>query len=145
MGAEKRINAVYIGRRLSSRNMLAHFWMFEGETKSRGYRQQLIPALIGESWTFVEDGERRLLISTSRKPVKFETDDHQAFITQWVAEDIANEQLHIDHRARVRLARRETDFDKALAPMRRILEAARFHDERGAIIQRIVTELWRRS
>ena len=134
-----------MGRRMSTKNKLAFFWKFDDGI--RGYAKRHAPAVIGEQWEFPVDDQGRLIARHDCKPklCEYAYPPPEEDVVAWNAADVAAYQDNITCKAHDRLARRETDFDKALIPMRRILAGARDHNERGAIIQRIITELWRRS
>lgn len=141
----KIIRARFVGRRLSTKNRLAFFWKFDDGI--RGYAKRQAPAAIGEQWEFPVDEQGRLITRRDCKPKLCEYEDNppEEDVASWNAADVAAYQEDITRKAHDRLARRETDFDKALIPIRRILNGARHHDERAAIINRITAELWRRS
>lgn len=134
-------SATYIGRRITTKQKLAHFWHVEGEEKSRGYFKQIAPATIGEIWRLSFDEKGAMYVSGTHKPQNTET--FSANREQYVGEDAAAYQLHVELKADKILKNRETDFERALAPLRRLVTAVRTYDDRSALIRRIASELGR--
>lgn len=144
---EKQVAAVYIGRRMTVKNKLAHFWMFDDEPKPAGYAKQLAPAQIGEAWKFTRNKDEHILVSGEHKPIKLTmhvTRGPQP-IDEWIATDAAHEQIAAERRMNAKLAKRKGQFEIALQPLKRLLDSLQYHDERAALINKIVSELWRRS
>lgn len=147
MTETKQDIAIYIGRRMNTKNKLSYFWQFDNETSPGGFRKQLVPAQIGEAWKFTRTKEGNILISGELRPVKLEmhvTRGPQP-IDQWIASDAVHVQLDAEHRMNAKLAKRKGQFEIALQPLKRLLDALQYHDERAALINKIVSELWRRS
>jgi hypothetical protein len=139
----RTLKAYFVGRRRTTNgNRLGFFWKFDEGI--RGFAKKQAPACIGEQWEFPVDEQGRLIAHRDFTPKLSGDEASPEDIASWNAADVAAYQDDITRKAHDRLARRETDFEKALTPIRRILDGARHHDERGAIIQRVMTELWRR-
>lgn len=134
-----KVKAVYIGQRISSKNRLAHFWLF-GE-KLMGWKKNVAPATVGETWTFEMKDERTI---TTERPERVGIEATPERVSQWVAEEAAQQQIDANRRADKTLAERRADFDVALEPLKRLLSSVHQYELRAALIQRITTELWRR-
>jgi hypothetical protein len=136
--------AVYIGRRITTKNQLAHFWIFHNENTSRGYRKQIAPASIGEQWIFKTNEAGTVLIAPTEKPTRTDVTSASKSIDEWTAADQASYQLDIVRRFESKLANRKDQFDQAIEPLRRMCSSRKLtHNERAAFIQRVTTELWR--
>jgi hypothetical protein len=140
----KPLVAVYIGRRMTVKNKLAFFWLFDGEDKPRGYKKRLAHSAIGERWQFQADDTGAIRLGGDKAPTQLNVIDDVQKINEWTATDEANQQLEIARRVDRKLAARKTHFDEALEPVKAMLKELRTHDDRAAFIQRVTSELWRR-
>jgi hypothetical protein len=137
--------AVYIGRRITTKNQLAHFWMFLNENKPKGYRRQIAPATIGEQWIFKTNEAGTLFVGGAEKPTRTDVTSASKSIDEWSAADQASYQADLVRRFENKLANRKSQFDQAIEPLRRMCSSLNLsHGERAAFIQRVTTELWRR-
>lgn len=141
--SSKEVYATYIGRRMTVSGKLAYFWLFDGEDKARGYKKQLIFAQPGEVILFKLADSGEVYVSGKDHGPKrtTKTTEHK---TLYVAEDQANYQMWMEAKADRRMKEEETDFDRALKPLRNLIAQCRFHDDKAALINRITSELWRR-
>jgi hypothetical protein len=142
MAAEKR-TGVYIGRRITTKRELAHFWHFVDGQK--GYKKQLIPAVIGEAWVFTfEDGS--IYLKGSNGPQRLPDEDATPNdITKYAAEDAAANQTYQEDKAFEKLKRRQQPFDKAMEPLIRMYSSLDTNHERSAFIQAVKNKLIYRS
>lgn len=137
----KKRKGVYVGRRLTTGNKLAHFWLFDDtDGKPGGYVKQIAPASIGEYWLFTFEG-KSLYTRGEHGPKR--TGDIERDRACWVAEDQVAYQYNLDRKADNKLKARRTDFEAALEPLRLLVLAVRTLDEREALITRIASELRR--
>ena len=137
MAIEKRI-AVYIGRRLTTDHKLAYFWKFEGEDKTKGYKENLFPAVIGEAWEFSFD-KGLVYLRGDKAPIRARSDKDAdpKDVTQWAAEDTAANQMYQEEKARKKLEKRKQPFDQAMEPLLRMYESLPTNTERAAFIQAV--------
>lgn len=144
---ERVVLAFYIGRRVATGNKLAHFWQFYGEDKPRGFIKQLAPATIGEVWAVTVTDDNKHYVGGPKGPKRAEvqkTHDRKQ-VHEWVALDAA---AYADNQTRLaekKLAKRRTEFDRALEPLRNLVVACPTHEQRAFLINAIVSELWRRA
>lgn len=140
--------AVYIGRRITSKDKLGYFWHFEGDQKPVGYlKRNIALAEIGERWVFAFKGQTHtaeLVHDMSVRPRKITSTVTPYELKEWVAKDAAHYQHDVDARALRKYKTRETEFDKALAPLVRLVDAVGGHEDRAALIAHITSQLWRR-
>ena len=138
--------AVYCGRRISKQDKLAHFWKRDFEEGMRGYDKQIAPALIGERWKFsLANKEGSVYTGGPARAVKvIDTVDNEE-TRGWVASDIAHAGEFETERLSRKLAKRQTQFQEALLPLRRMLDTLPTHTERAHFVARVTAELWRRS
>lgn len=144
MSKEKELQkrtGVYIGRRLTSKNKIAHFWIFnDTDGKPGGYIKQIAPASIGEHWSFTFEG-KSLYTRGEHGPKR--TGDLERDRAPWVAEDQIAYQHDLDRKAEQKLKARRTEFDHALEHLRLLVLSVKGFDNRDALIRRIATELRR--
>jgi hypothetical protein len=137
------VKGTYVGRRVTTKKTLAHFWQFDGDTAVKGFKRQLVPAMIGERYQFVlEDG--KYVLTGENHPRLVSNEDAEKLVLQWVGEDQAAYQYVTDRRAERRLKERKTEFDRAIGPLHELVKAVPNHDDRAALISRITSVLWRR-
>lgn len=132
----------YVGRRLSTENRLCYAYSVEGEPKLTLWSKPLFPGLIGEKWT-IEKDERGSVYPKSAINTKEPVDREKA--NAWEAEDIRCLQEDVQTKFNKKLAKRATEFEKALLPIRTMLASLKYHEDKAAFIQRVTAELWRRT
>ena len=139
----RKVTAVYIGRRITTKDKLAYFWDFTGDVNPRGYKKQLAPAVIGESWEFTQNEKGDILINVDNCPVQL---SHLSIPKDKVAEWEALSQSSCAHdayrRMKLKLAKRRSQFDGLMQPLREMANTLSGNQERAAFIQRVVAELW---
>lgn len=140
-------SGTYVGRRMTTDSKLAFFWQFNGEDKLAGYVKQLTPAQIGECFRFSLD-DKSIYTAGEHRPVLLDNAPFAPVSTQideWIAADESAYQRQLERKAERAMKNRESEFELALAPIRRLLDAVQSHNDRGALIARITSELWRRG
>lgn len=143
MSNTKKIGT-YIGLRETVKHTLAHFWEFE-DGKTPGWKKPLVVgAHPGERYEFTFDADNHVFTKGEHKPKFLGKIDDEEKIRKWVAEDRAAYQRDLERRTERKMKERQTDFQKALAPMKLLLATVKSHDDRAALINAITTELWRR-
>lgn len=135
------VNATYVGRRITTDNKLAHFWHVEGEAKPAGYMKQVAPAAVGEIWRLSFNDKDNIYVGGDYKPQNTEMFCDPDTRARYVGEDAAAYQRHVDMKADRALKNRETEFERAMEPLRRLIRAVRSYDDRHALIRRITSEL----
>jgi len=138
------MKAIYVGRRVTTKQKFAYTWKFEGEDTERLYSKQLAPSVIGECWTFVADKEGRIILGGTSKPVRGEMHTDAKDITKWEAETVAGEARMAEFKSKKILESRQSQFDMAVRPLKMMLDSLHFHDDRAYFVQRVLAELWRR-
>jgi hypothetical protein len=139
-----RVDATYIGQRITTKGALAYFWLFHDINKEQGYKKQLVWATIGEAWNFGRAENGAVYRSGEHKPINLGI-KHPENALRWESEHQSALHYHAERKAAAKLKARQSEFDRALEPIRRLLDAAPSHIERGALIQRLCIELWRRT
>lgn len=134
----------YVGMRITTANKLSYFWLEEGQEKPKGYRKQIAPAVIGEIWQFTMHPSGGITISGPDKPKQLRLTDSEHQVTQWIAESEACEQHAVGLKTDKILKARKSEFDKAIAPLKRMLDTLSYHNDKAAFIARVTSELWRR-
>lgn len=137
---------VYIGRRLTTSDTLAFFWAKSDELigKAGGYAKQIAPAQIGEAWQLTFREKDSYFTNGEFKPKRVEASKNmfsRGELNDWIAKDVAAEQMHRELRADKQLAKRESEFERVLRPLKDIVALAPNMEAREAIIARIGTIL----
>lgn len=135
------ITATYVGRRTTVENRLCYAYKVGDEAALSLYTKPLFPALIGEKWTIEKDEKGSVFLKTAKRiqePIDRET------ANEWEAEDVAHLQRDVERKFAAKLKNRETEFAKALTPIKTMCNGLKYHEDRAAFIQRVVSELWRR-
>ena len=142
MDIEKQ-TAIYVGRRITVKRQLAHFWQFSDGLK--GYKKQFIPALIGEAWIFsLENGS--FFLSGDNAPKRLTSDDADSNkVEKWAAEDVVAVQSYNEEKTIAKLKRRQQPFDKAMEPLIGMYSSLQTGYERAAFIQAIQRKLLHRD
>lgn len=136
----KTVCVTYVGRRLTTKNKLAHFWLASGEQAPRGYLKQFAPARIGEQWNVTFDDDGRLFIAGEHKPVQC-AGVTRKYDPAWITADQVAYQHDLDRKADAKLKARRSDFDDAIEPLRNLVLAVNSWSERQALVARISSEL----
>lgn len=135
---------VYVGRRTTTDGKLAYFWQMDGEDKPGGWLKQVVPAQIGESFRFSYDGNS-VYTSGEHRPAKLEACTDFDKVAEWIVLDEAAYQRDLERKAVRMMKSRESEFELAMQPLRRILSRVSSHADRSALAARIATELMRKS
>lgn len=139
-----RVRLTYVGRRLTSKQRVAHFFQLEDGSKI-GFKKMPIPALIGERISMVQVDDGKWAFSGKEGPKRL--DEPRADldeIAEWTAIDRATAQLQEERKVERKLKARKTHFDEVLEPVKAMVRATRTHSERAALINAITAELWKR-
>lgn len=134
--------ATYIGRRTTTKNTLAQFWIVDD--KELGWKKGPVTyAQVGDMYEFSYDKDGRIVMQGACKPKKIGYEADREKVAGWVALDVAHFQHDVDRRAERRLKEMKTDFDKAMQPLQRMVSSIRHHDDRAAFIARVTATLWK--
>lgn len=137
----EKVKAVYVGRRQNTKHQIRHFWLFEGKEQLTGFKDKVTGAKIGDTWILTGDGNS-YYFGGEHRPVHVPGDLHPD-TAKFEAEDITAVGEAEQERLAKKLGQRSSEFDKALAPLR-VFCLSLNHVERKYVIDKIVTELWRR-
>lgn len=141
----KTQKAVYIGRRITQANKLAYCWHVDGEERPRGWKRQLAPATIGESWIITLADEGGVYTQGQYKPLQASGADAPVDkVPEWQAADIAHAQDFAERKAMRKLATRKSEFEQAMQPLLAMYDTLRTHDERHAFMAAVQKKfIWR--
>ena len=137
--------AIYVGRRITTKDKICFFWRWNDEKEIRGFDKQIAPASIGELWTFTHSGDgTKFYVAGDDEPKRTcEADESDKLTQQWIGEDqLARRQMQ-NKRARKKLAARKDAFERRIAPLREIVRNLPTHADRSAFIEHVSKELWK--
>lgn len=137
-----KVYATYIGKRLTTKKKLAHFWDFAGETGIRGYKKQIVPATIGESWEFERDEKGQLTLDGAKQATHMGIDSAKR--EEWTAQEVINVGRYDTMRAETKLANRKNELEIRLAPLQRMVDTIPSYMDRCVFIDMVARELGRR-
>lgn len=138
---------MYVGRRAKKGGGLAYFYIGlpPDPDKLCGFKTRLFVGLIGEPWTVYKNTESgNYAIAGERAPARREDEPIDPRSKEWAALDAVAVQIEARRKLDKKLAARADEFERALKPLRAMLESLQFHDERAEFIQRVTAEMWRR-
>lgn len=142
---DSTFEAVYQGRRLTSEHKLGHFWKKDFQDRAGGYTKQVAPAKIGERWKFSTIASGAVIVSGPHRPVLIGRQIANSETETWEALDAAHAQEFEAEKAARSLARRASLFEQRIEPLKQMMAALPSHNERAYFVQKVVTELWRRT
>lgn len=135
---------IYIGRRMTSKKRLAYFWMFDGSDDAGGYAKQLAPARVGEAWQFTFTADGKMYVASDKRPQKVPLPKRipRRKLDEYIAQDQIAEQQSLEQSAHKKFAARRSEFEIMCEPLKHLLHATPRHDQRAALINRIIAELY---